>query len=130
MPAVLSAVAEAGAQGEGYTLLRLPLTVKPVFLEWLKHTHHDSRQRIENAIRSVHGGELNSSEFGKRLAGSGLMADQIKQVFRTFAKKHGLDGKLPEFDYGQFQGTVSRSRADCDFSELLRSYSLPERLGR
>jgi DNA repair photolyase len=103
MPAVLSAVAEAGAQGAGYTLLRLPLTVKPVFLEWLERTHPDSRQRIENAIRSVHGGELNSSEFGERLAGSGLMADQIKQVFRTFAKKHGLDGKLPEYDYGQFR---------------------------
>ena len=51
----------------------------------------------------MHGGALNSSEFGKRLAGSGRMADQIKQVFRTFAKKHGLDGKLPEYDYGQFR---------------------------
>ena len=31
------------------------------------------------------------------------MADQIKQVFRTFARKHGLDGKLPAYDCESFR---------------------------
>jgi DNA repair photolyase len=103
IPSVLAAAAEAGAQGAGYVMLRLPLTVRPVFLEWLERTHPDSRERIENAIRSVRGGALNSSDFGKRMAGSGLRAQQIERVFRTFAKKHGLNGKLPEFDGEQFR---------------------------
>ncbi len=33
IPAILAAVHEAGARAAGYTMLRLPLTVAPVFLE-------------------------------------------------------------------------------------------------
>ncbi|HEX3657738.1 MAG TPA: PA0069 family radical SAM protein [Pirellulales bacterium] len=103
MPSILAAAAEAGAQGAGFVVLRLPLTVKPVFLEWLERTHPDKRQRVENAIRSVRGGALNSPEFGQRMRGNGPLADQIKQVFRTFTRKHGLDGKLPEYDCQSFR---------------------------
>jgi DNA repair photolyase len=109
IPAVLKAVAEAGAQAAGYTMLRLPLSVKPVFLEWLQRTQPDSRQRIESAIRSTRDGALNSSQFGKRMAGSGPRADQIKQIFRTFAKKYGLDRKLPEYDFEQFCPPLSHT---------------------
>jgi DNA repair photolyase len=103
IPSILAAAAEAGADGAAYVLLRLPLTVQPVFLEWLERTRPDSRTRIENAIRSVRGGELNSTEFGKRMSGSGLLAEQIEKVFRTFAKKHRLSGRLPEYDCAQFR---------------------------
>jgi DNA repair photolyase len=103
LPSILSAAAEAGAQGAGFVVLRLPLTVKPVFLEWLERTHPDSRQRIENAIRSVRGGALSSSQFGTRLAGTGLRAQQIERMFRTFIKKLGLGGKLPQYDCEQFR---------------------------
>jgi DNA repair photolyase len=34
-PAILRAAREAGASSAGYILLRLPLTVRPVFDEWL-----------------------------------------------------------------------------------------------
>lgn len=103
IPAILAAAAEAGARSAGYVMLRLPLTVKPVFLEWLGRTHPDSRQRIENAIRSVRDGELSVSEFGKRLSGTGVIAEQIKSLFRTFAKRHGLDAPLPAIECSLFQ---------------------------
>jgi DNA repair photolyase len=103
IPSILAAAAEAGAQGAGFVMLRLPLTVKPVFLEWLERTHPDARERIEKAIRSVRDGALNSPEFGNRMRGSGLRAEQIEKVFRTFAKKYGLDGKLPDYDCEQFR---------------------------
>ena len=103
IPSILAAAAEAGADGAAYVLLRLPLTVRPVFLEWLDRTRPDSRTRIENAIRSVRGGELNSTEFGKRMSGSGLLAEQVGKLFRTFAKKHRLNGRLPEYDCTQFR---------------------------
>ena len=38
IPAVLAATKKAGAQAAGFTMLRLPLTVAPVFLEWLGRT--------------------------------------------------------------------------------------------
>src|SRR6185437_5184584 len=39
MPAILAEAARAGARFAGYTIVRLPLTVRPLFLEWLE-THY------------------------------------------------------------------------------------------
>jgi DNA repair photolyase len=103
IPAVLAAAAEAGAQTAGYVMLRLPLTVRPVFQEWLERARPEARERIENAIRSTRSGKLNASKFGERMSGTGLRAEQIQQMFRTFKKKHGLDRKLPPYDTTQFQ---------------------------
>jgi DNA repair photolyase len=109
IPAILAAAAEAGAATAGYTLLRLPGAVQPVFLEWLERTRPDSRERIENAIRSIRGGALNSPEFGKRMSGAGLLAEQVRKLFRAFAAKHGLNGRLPEYDCGQFRPPAAAS---------------------
>jgi DNA repair photolyase len=106
IPALLAAAAEAGAHSAAYQLLRLPLTVKPVFLEWLERTRPDSKQRIEQLIRSSRGGALSSSEFGKRMKGEGAIAEQVKQMFRTFARKHGLNRKMPELDHAQFRPPI------------------------
>lgn len=54
-------------------------------------------------IRSTRNGKLNSSEFGRRMRGTGAVADQIKQLFPTFARKHGLDGDMPDYDCSQFR---------------------------
>jgi DNA repair photolyase len=103
IPAILAAAKEAGAKEAGYILLRLPLTVAPVFHEWLERTLPDRVQRIEGRIRSARGGRLNDSTFGARMRGTGEMADQIAEMFRLFAKRHGLDGKLPPYDCTRFQ---------------------------
>ena len=106
IPAILAAAAEAGALRAGYVMLRLPLTVEPVFFEWLERTQGDRKAAIEGAIRSVRGGALSRSKFGERMRGTGARAEQIGQMFRTFVKKHGLDGKLPEYDLTQFRRPV------------------------
>ena len=102
-PAILAAAAEAGARTAAYQLVRLPLSVEPVFLEWLARTHPLQAKRIEAMIRSTRGGKLNSSEFGRRMRGTGAVAEQIRQLFRTFARKHGLDGPMPDYDCTQFR---------------------------
>jgi DNA repair photolyase len=95
IPAVLAAAAEAGASAAGYVLLRLPHAVKPIFLAWLDQHRPDSRQRIENAIRATRGGELNSPSFGQRMRGTGLLAEQISQLFHKFSRHLGLHQPLP-----------------------------------
>lgn len=102
IPALLAAAKEAGAGAAQFILLRLPMTVAPVFLEWLDRTHPEQRNRIEGRIRDVRGGKLNESEFGRRMTGSGEMADRISDLFRLFAKRHGLDGDLPPYDCTRF----------------------------
>jgi DNA repair photolyase len=103
IPSILAAAKEAGAASAGYILLRLPLTVAPVFREWLEREQPDRLQRIESRIRETHGGKLNNSAWGVRMRGTGEIAEQIRSVFRLFAKKHGLDGHLPPHDSSQFR---------------------------
>ncbi|NUQ62495.1 MAG: PA0069 family radical SAM protein [Pirellulales bacterium] len=103
IPAILASAAEAGARTACHVLLRLPATVQSVFLEWLDRTRPASRARIESLIRSTRDGKLNSAEFGRRLQGTGEMAEQIASLFRTFARKHGLDDDLPPHRRDQFR---------------------------
>jgi DNA repair photolyase len=103
IPAILAAAAEAGVQVAGFTMLRLPLTVAPVFLEWLQRTQPDRATRIEGRIRDVRGGKLNDPNFGSRMRGTGELANQIGKLFRLFAKRYGLDGDLPPYDCSRFR---------------------------
>ncbi len=103
IPAILAAASKAGAQAAGFVMLRLPLTVAPVFLEWLERTHPEQRARIEGRIRDVRGGRLNDPEFGRRMTGSGVLAEQIRSLFKLFARKYGLDGDLPPYDRTRFR---------------------------
>jgi DNA repair photolyase len=109
IPAILEAAAQAGAQEAAFIMLRLPLTVAPVFLEWLERTQPDRAGRIEGRIREVRGGKLNDSEFGRRMRGTGELAEQIGSLFHLFAKKHGLDGDLPPYDCTRFRPPRPRS---------------------
>jgi DNA repair photolyase len=103
MPAILKAASEAGAQGAGYTLLRLPLAVRPVFVEWLERTQPHKAAKVQSLIRSTRGGKLYSSQFGARMRGEGTMAEQIKQTFNVFARRYGLDGAKAPLESGNFR---------------------------
>ena len=89
-------------------MLRLPTTVKPIFLDWVDQFAPTKKQRIENAIRSVRGGELNSAQFGERMRGTGAMADQLSALFQILKKKHGLDRPIPKLDSTQFVPPVDK----------------------
>lgn len=106
IPAILEAAREAGARSAAFVLLRLPWTVRPVFLDWLERTQPTAKPRVEARIRSTREGKLNDSQFGSRMRGCGPIAEQIQQTFRVFTKKYGLDGPLPLLDTSQFRPPV------------------------
>ena len=103
MPRILEAAADAGACWASYILLRLPLTVRPIFLDWLERTQPLKKDRIESRIRSTRGGELSESKFGQRMRGEGEIADQIRQTFRIFTKRLGLDQEILSLDTSKFR---------------------------
>jgi DNA repair photolyase len=103
MAAILEAARDAGARSAGYVLLRLPLSVVPVFQTWLIENYPDKRDRIESLIRSTRGGGLYQTQFGLRQRGDGPYAEQISQNFKVFTRKFGLDGQLPVLDSSQFR---------------------------
>jgi DNA repair photolyase len=106
-PNVLRAVRDAGASDARYVLLRLPLSVEPVFREWLRRTQPLKADRVENLIRATRGGKLSNSAWAQRMVGSGEIAEQIRGMFHTFRKRLGF-GDLPPHDCSQFQPPIPR----------------------
>jgi DNA repair photolyase len=109
LPGILEAARDAGAQTAGYNLLRLPLTVRPIFLEWLHRTQPTKAERVEGLIRSTREGKLNQSEFGTRFRGTGPMAEQIKRTFEVFSRKFGLNRPIAPLDASQFLPPLPKS---------------------
>jgi len=101
IPAILEAAKSAGAKSAGYVFLRLPLTVEPVFREWLHRTQPLKAERVEQRLRQSRSGKLNASKWGERMRGSGELADQIGKMFRLFSERTGFEG-LPPLDATQF----------------------------
>ncbi len=102
IPALLEAVAAAGAHQAGYVLVRLPLVVEPVFREWLVRTQPSKAEKIEGLIRQTRGGRMNRSTWGQRMVGTGPIAQQIRAMFEVFRRQHAFVG-LPEQDVTQFR---------------------------
>jgi DNA repair photolyase len=103
IPQLLAAAAAAGAQAVGYTIVRLPLAVRPIFLDWLERTQPLKAQKVAAMLKEVRGGELNDPQFGARMTGEGSYARTLNQTFRVFRKKYGLDGGMPALDVSRFR---------------------------
>lgn len=91
IPEVLAAASDAGARFSSYVMLRLPLAVAPLFEQWLEHHMPDAKDKILNRVRGMRGGDLYKAEFGKRMRGEGIHADQIAQLFQVASRKYGLN---------------------------------------
>lgn len=90
IPAVLEAAANAGARCAGYTILRLPYAVAPLFEAWLEQHMPDRKAKILNRIRSMRDGKLNDPSFGSRMKGDGPYAKQIADLMRITKMRFGL----------------------------------------
>ncbi len=106
IPLILKAAAEAGASTAGYILLRLPLTVQPVFEEWIHRARPDKAAMVLGRIKGTRGGNFNDSSWGQRMVGTGAVAEQIRSLFKTFQKKYGLDQPLPPLNCDHFQRPI------------------------
>jgi DNA repair photolyase len=93
MPAIIEAAAHAGARIAGYTMLRLPFAVSPLFEDWLVRHFPDRKDKVLGRIRDLRGGKLNDPRFGSRMRGEGVLADLIKNVFEVSCRKAGIAGR-------------------------------------
>ena len=102
-PAILKAASENGATFASWIMLRLPYSVKDLFLEWLQNEFPDRASKVINKIKDVRGGKLNDSEFGKRFVGEGEIKDAIENLFKISCKKYGINKRIYELSTTQFQ---------------------------
>ena len=91
LPQLLGAAADAGARFAGYVTLRLPYQNKELFEQWLTEHFPLRKDKVLAGIRAVREGELNNTEFGTRMRGSGRRADQIEKLFEVGCRKAGLN---------------------------------------
>ena len=91
VPAILDAVAAAGATRAGHVLLRLPHAVKDIFLGWLDTHEPGKKARVVDRLQALRGGKLYDSRWGTRMTGEGIFAEQINELFRVSARRAGLN---------------------------------------
>jgi DNA repair photolyase len=103
IPALLAAVKAAGAGWASTEILRLPLTVAPIFEQWLEQNVPGKKDKVLGRIRAMRGGKLNDPRFGSRMRGEGIFADQISQMFHTACRKAGLQLGGPELSTAAFR---------------------------
>ncbi|MCC5882342.1 MAG: PA0069 family radical SAM protein [Halomonas sp.] len=82
---------DAGAQWAGWTLLRLPREVAPLFDEWLQVHYPERAGKVMSLIRQCRSGADYDSRFGKRMRGEGVFADLIGQRFDKACRRLGLN---------------------------------------
>ncbi|MCA9185408.1 MAG: PA0069 family radical SAM protein [Planctomycetales bacterium] len=109
MAAILAAAASAGASSASYILLRLPLAVEPIFVDWLRRVRPSSAEKIIGRIQATRDGNMSCSQFGGRMRGTGPIAEQIANTFQVFAAKYRLDRHWPPLDATQFRPPVDSS---------------------
>lgn len=88
---ILEAAALAGATSANYVVLRLPHSVKDVFLQWLDTHEPGKKERVLSRIRDLRGGKLYDATFGARMRGEGIFAEQIAQMFSVATRRAGLN---------------------------------------
>lgn len=103
IPAILDAAAGAGASFAAHALLRLPYAVAPLFEEWLTRHVPEKKDKVLNRIRALRRGKLSNSEFGLRMRGEGIFAEQIAQMFEVARRRSGFAKDAPELSVGGFR---------------------------
>jgi DNA repair photolyase len=104
LPNLISAAAQAGARFAAYTPVRLPYAVSPLFEDWLSRHFPERKEKVLNRIRSMRGGRLNDPNFGTRMRGGGVCAEQISQLFSISCRRAGIErGRFPKLSSDAFR---------------------------
>lgn len=99
---LVKTVSELGARDVNYTMVRLNGQVAEIFKDWAHKTIPDRAERILNQIAECHGGNLNDSNWGRRIKGDGTIAQQVKDTLAIAKNKYLTDRKMPVLDTSHY----------------------------
>ena len=103
IPAILKAAVQAGATDAAYIPLRLPYSVKDLFVDWLERSYPTKKEKILDRIRTMRGGKLNDPNFGSRMRGEGVWSEQINNLFLLGCKRAGMPKNSPALSTAYFR---------------------------
>ncbi len=107
VPNILEACAKAGAQFAGYTIVRLPWAVAPLFEHWLEEHFPDRKEKVLGRIRALRRNRLNNSQWHARMTGEGFFAEQIASLFKVGCHHAGI-GKRPTLSCKSFRRSATQ----------------------
>jgi DNA repair photolyase len=106
---ILDACAKAGAQFAGYTIVRLPWAVAPLFEHWLEEYFPERKEKVLGRIRHLRGNRLNNSQWHTRMTGEGIFAEQIASLFKVACRRAGI-GARPTLSCESFRRSSTQLR--------------------
>jgi DNA repair photolyase len=104
VPRILEACGKAGAQFAGYTVVRLPWAVAPLFEHWLEEHFPERKEKVLGRIRNLRGYKLNNPKWHTRMIGEGIFAEQIASLFKLGCHHAGI-GNRPKLSIEAFRRT-------------------------
>ena len=87
-----------GALSIAHTVVRLNGAIADVFNNWVEKALPNKAEKIINQIKECHGGNLNDSEFGRRMRGEGVFAEQISKTMKLAKRKYFYGKKMPSLN--------------------------------
>ena len=103
IPAILDAAKTAGARSAGYVVLRLPHAVKEIFTAWLDEHAPSKKERVLSRVRELRGGQLNVADWGRRMTGEGIFAEQIHDLFALAVRRAGMNKTFADLSTEHFR---------------------------
>jgi DNA repair photolyase len=107
VPKILDACAKAGARFAGYTIIRLPWAVAPLFEHWLEEHFPDRKEKVLGRIRNLRGNRLNNSQWHTRMTGEGIFAEQIASLFKVSCRRVSM-GERPTLSCKSFDRATTQ----------------------
>jgi DNA repair photolyase len=99
----VQAVANCGASTVSYIVVRLNGHNGLLFEDWVRKNFPDRANKVLNQVKTMHGGNLNDSTWGRRMRGEGKFAELIRNQF-ILARKKFLEGRsLPPLNHALFE---------------------------
>lgn len=105
---ILKEAACRGATNTAYILLRLPHSVKELFLNWLNEHFPDRANKVVHAVQETRAGRLNDPCFTTRLSGEGVRAEACARLFEVTCQKYELNQKKVVLSTEHFRRSIVR----------------------
>lgn len=113
---LLERAKDAGAAFVGYTLIRLPLEVSPLFQEWLETYAPARAARVMRHIRDMNGGKDYDADWSRGKEIKTTYPTLIAHRFKKAQARLGFDNKKPPLDLSQFRAPADIN-PQCDLFE-------------
>lgn len=96
IPEILKKAKECGARSASPVLLRLPGSVREVFISRIRKHFPLRAEKILHRIRETREGKLSNPNFGERHRGKGPYWESIEKLFDVWCEKLGFNRAEPE----------------------------------